>query len=85
MDLLRLPPSPALAFAEDPPPRSGLRQGHRLPLPYRAGLVPPAWGKATLRALAGWRYASAGRWDKPWELDLARKVIPLREPQRESL
>lgn len=44
----------------------------------------PRWGKATLRTLAGWRYAS-GRWDNPWELDLARKVIPLREPQRESL
>ncbi|HWM93316.1 MAG TPA: radical SAM protein [Thermoanaerobaculia bacterium] len=44
----------------------------------------PAWGKATLRTLAGWRYAT-GRWDNPWELDLARKVIPLREPQRESL
>jgi anaerobic magnesium-protoporphyrin IX monomethyl ester cyclase len=44
----------------------------------------PAWGKATLRALAGWRYAT-GRWENPWELDLARKVIPLREPQRESL
>ena len=44
----------------------------------------PAWGKAALRTLAGWRYAT-GRWDNPWELDLARKVIPLREPQRESL
>ena len=44
----------------------------------------PAWGKATLRTLAGWRYATA-RWENPWELDLARKVIPLREPQRESL
>ena len=36
----------------------------------------PAWGKATLRTLAGWRYAT-GRWDNPWELDLARKVIGL--------
>jgi hypothetical protein len=44
----------------------------------------PAWGKAALRTLAGWRWA-AGRWENPWELDLARKVIPLREPQRESL
>jgi radical SAM superfamily enzyme YgiQ (UPF0313 family) len=42
------------------------------------------WGKATLRTLAGWRYAT-GRWDNPWELDVARKLIPLREPQRESL
>lgn len=44
----------------------------------------PAWGKATLRTLAGWRYAT-GRWNNPWELDLAKKIIPLREPQRESL
>lgn len=44
----------------------------------------PAWGKAALRSLASWRWA-AGRWENPWELDLARKVIPLREPQRESL
>lgn len=44
----------------------------------------PAWGKTALRTLASWRYAT-GRWDNPWELDLARKIIPLREPQRESL
>jgi anaerobic magnesium-protoporphyrin IX monomethyl ester cyclase len=44
----------------------------------------PAWGKGLLRRLAGWRYAS-GRYGNPWELDLARRVIPLREPQRESL
>lgn len=44
----------------------------------------PAWGKAILKALASWRYAS-GRYGHPWELDLARHLIPLREPQRESL
>jgi anaerobic magnesium-protoporphyrin IX monomethyl ester cyclase len=44
----------------------------------------PAWGKAALRTLAGWRWA-AGRWENPWELEMARKVIPLRDPQRESL
>lgn len=44
----------------------------------------PTWGKTILRNLAGWRY-STGRWENPWELDLARKIIPLREPQRESL
>jgi anaerobic magnesium-protoporphyrin IX monomethyl ester cyclase len=44
----------------------------------------PAWGKRLLRLLAGWRYAS-GRYGHPWELDLARRVIPLRDPQRESL
>jgi radical SAM superfamily enzyme YgiQ (UPF0313 family) len=44
----------------------------------------PAWGKAILRGLSRWRYAS-GRYDRPWELDLARRLIPLREPQKESL
>jgi radical SAM superfamily enzyme YgiQ (UPF0313 family) len=44
----------------------------------------PAWGKAVLRHLARRRYDS-GRWDNPWELRLARQLIPLREPQRESL
>ncbi len=44
----------------------------------------PAWGKAVLRGLAGWRYAT-GRYDHPWELDLARRLIPLREPHKESL
>jgi hypothetical protein len=37
-----------------------------------------------LRGLASWRYAG-GRYDSPWELDLAKRFIPLREPQRESL
>jgi anaerobic magnesium-protoporphyrin IX monomethyl ester cyclase len=44
----------------------------------------PAWGKAVLKILASWRYAS-GYYHNPWELDLARRFIPLREPQRESL
>jgi hypothetical protein len=42
------------------------------------------WGKATLRALASWRYATR-RYTNPWELKLARRLIPLRQPQRESL
>jgi anaerobic magnesium-protoporphyrin IX monomethyl ester cyclase len=44
----------------------------------------PAWGKAALRHLAGWRYATR-RYSHPWELKLARRLIPLREPQRDSL
>jgi radical SAM family protein/B12 binding protein len=44
----------------------------------------PAWGKGLLRLLAGWRYRT-GRYSHPWELDLARRAIPLREPARESL
>ncbi|HVT59852.1 MAG TPA: radical SAM protein [Thermoanaerobaculia bacterium] len=44
----------------------------------------PAWGKALLRNLARWRY-ERGRYGNPWELELARRFLPLREPQRESL
>ncbi len=44
----------------------------------------PPWGKALLRGLAGRRYEK-GRYDNPWELRLAKRVIPLREPQRESV
>ena len=44
----------------------------------------PRWAKSVLRGLASWRYAS-GRWDSPWELDAARRIIPLRDPQQESL
>lgn len=44
----------------------------------------PAWGKAILRTMARFRYET-GRYENPWELDLARRLIPLREPQRESL
>ncbi len=44
----------------------------------------PAWGKALLRGLASRRYEK-GRYDDPWELRLAKRMIPLREPQRESV
>ena len=44
----------------------------------------PRWGKALLRGVASWRYAT-GVYRNPWELRLARKLIPLREPQSESL
>jgi radical SAM superfamily enzyme YgiQ (UPF0313 family) len=44
----------------------------------------PPWGKAVLRTLARWRYAS-GRYDHPWELRAAQRLIPLREPQTEGL
>jgi len=44
----------------------------------------PRWGKALLSTLASWRYAT-GRYGHPWELALARRLIPLREPQSEGL
>ena len=44
----------------------------------------PAWGKTLLKSLAGWRYES-GRYEHPWEIDVARRLIHVREPQKESL
>lgn len=44
----------------------------------------PRWGKAVLKSLSSWRYRS-GRYGRAWELDIARRLIPLREPQKESL
>ncbi len=44
----------------------------------------PIWGKNILRNMAGWRYA-ASKYENPWELDFARRWIPLCEPQSESL
>ncbi|HSR51718.1 MAG TPA: radical SAM protein [Acidobacteriota bacterium] len=44
----------------------------------------PQWGKSVLRNLARWRYA-AGIYGNPWELRLARRWIPLRDPAQESL
>jgi hypothetical protein len=41
-------------------------------------------GRLALRALASWRYATRV-YDHPWELRVARRLVPLREPQRESL
>jgi len=44
----------------------------------------PKWGKSLLSGMASWRYAT-GRYGNAWELDWARKMIPLRQPQRDSL
>jgi radical SAM superfamily enzyme YgiQ (UPF0313 family) len=44
----------------------------------------PHWGKAILGLLSSWRY-SMGQYDYPWELDLARKLIRLRQPGIDSL
>jgi radical SAM superfamily enzyme YgiQ (UPF0313 family) len=44
----------------------------------------PSWGKAVLRNLARWRYATR-RYDRPWELKIAQRLIPLHEPKSESL
>ena len=44
----------------------------------------PSLGKSALRALASWRYRYR-RYDHPWELDLWKRVIRLRDPRVLSL
>jgi radical SAM superfamily enzyme YgiQ (UPF0313 family) len=44
----------------------------------------PRWGKTMLGLLSSWRY-STREYDYPLELDLARKLIRLRQPAIESL
>ncbi|XHS78833.1 B12-binding domain-containing radical SAM protein [Burkholderiaceae bacterium UC74_6] len=44
----------------------------------------PAWQKQALSGLAAWRYR-LGRYDKPWELALMRRVVRLWEPQLSGL
>jgi anaerobic magnesium-protoporphyrin IX monomethyl ester cyclase len=44
----------------------------------------PAWGRAALKGLASWRYAT-GVYARPAELEAARRFIPLKEPEREGL
>jgi anaerobic magnesium-protoporphyrin IX monomethyl ester cyclase len=40
----------------------------------------PLWGKTALRVLASWRYRYR-RYDHPWELDLWKRVVQLRDPR----
>ena len=44
----------------------------------------PTWGKATLQALAAWRYRFE-RYGRPWELDFSRKFIRLWDPRVSGL
>ena len=44
----------------------------------------PRMARFALRGLASWRYATR-IYDHPWELRLARRLVRLREPKRESL
>ena len=45
--------------------------------------VPP-WGKLALKGLASWRFRY-GRYGRPWELDLWKRVVGLRDPRVLSL
>lgn len=44
----------------------------------------PWWGKTTLRALASWRYRFR-QYGNPWELDLCKRLVGLRDPRAMSL
>lgn len=44
----------------------------------------PLWAKSTLRALASWRYRFR-TYHRPWELDLSKRLIRLRDPRVSSL
>jgi hypothetical protein len=44
----------------------------------------PDWGKKTLRALASWRYRYE-RYEHPWELRMARKLVRQWDPRKMSL
>jgi hypothetical protein len=44
----------------------------------------PRLGKSVLRGLAAWRYGLR-RYDRPWELDLSRRLIRLWDPSVSSL
>jgi hypothetical protein len=42
-----------------------------------------SWTKTPLRALAAWRYRFR-KYDRPWELDLSRRVVRLIDPRATS-
>lgn len=44
----------------------------------------PAWAKQGLRAMASWRYRY-GKYGRPWELELANRLVRLRMPQVSGL
>ncbi len=44
----------------------------------------PRWGKAVLRNLSRWRYAT-GTYGRPVELEIGQKIVRLRDPRAESI
>lgn len=44
----------------------------------------PQWGKLALKSLASWRFRY-GRYGRPWELDLCKRVVGLKDPRVLSL
>lgn len=56
----------------------------RCRFPTVQDLRSPSWVKRSLSAMAAWRYRSQ-RYDKPWELNLANRLVRLRMPQVSGL
>ena len=44
----------------------------------------PPWAKRSLSAIANWRYRYR-KYDRPWELNLANRLVRLRMPQVSGL
>ena len=56
----------------------------RCRFPTVQDLRSPPWAKRSLSAMARWRYRY-GRYDRPWELELANRLVRLRMPQVSGL
>lgn len=56
----------------------------RCRFPTVQDLRSPSWAKRSLSAMAAWRYRQR-RYDKPWELNLANRLVRLRLPQVSGL
>ena len=56
----------------------------RCRFPTVQDLRSPPWAKRGLSAMAAWRYQRR-RYDKPWELNLANRLVRLRMPQVSGL
>ena len=52
--------------------------------PTATDIRSPSWGKTALRTLASWRYRYR-QYDRPWELDVSKKIIRLWDPRVSSL
>jgi hypothetical protein len=56
----------------------------RCRFPTAQDLRSPRWAKRTLSAAAAWRYSNR-KYNKPWELELANRLVRLRIPQVSGL
>jgi len=56
----------------------------RCRFPTVQDLRSPPWAKRSLSAMAGWRYRH-GKYNRPWELNLANRLVRLRMPQVSGL